>query len=167
MQQRTISVVMLSLALASLSAAQTKTSGTLSCAKPDPAYSLDAGDRAGHALGLMKSACTWTTPMQLEGVATKEGYDVVASDARGAKVRANGYHVSTMANGDKIFVRFSGTDTLTKDGMPDTSAGTWSYTGGTGKFKGITGKGTYQGKADASGNVVSEIEGDYTLPAAK
>jgi hypothetical protein len=72
-----------------------------------------------------------------------------------------------MANGDKIFVRFSGVDTMTKDGKPDTSTGTWSYTGGTGKFKGITGKGTYKGKPDASGNMVSEIEGEYTLPAKK
>ena len=167
MKQRIIWVLMFGLALASSSAAQTKTSGTISCAKPDPAYSLDAGDRAGHALGLMKSACTWTTPMQIEGVDTKDGSDVVSSDARGAKVRANGYHFSNMANGDKIFVRFSGTDTMTKDGMPAMSVGTWSYTGGTGKFKGITGKGTYNGKPDASGNMVTEIEGDYTLPAPK
>ena len=167
MKQRIIWVLMFVLALASSAAAQTKTSGTISCAKPDPAYSVDAGDRAGHALGLMKSACTWTTPMQLEGVATKDGYDVVTSDRSGAKVRANGYHVSNLANGDKIFVRFSGTDTLTKDGLPATSVGTWSYTGGTGKFKGITGKGTYNGKPDASGHMVSAIEGDYTLPAPK
>lgn len=167
MKQRIIWVFLLSLALASASAAQTKTSGTISCTKPDPAYSIDAGDRAGHALGLMKSACTWTNPMQIEDVATKDGYDVVTGDGSGTKVHANGYHVSNMANGDKIFVRFSGTDTVTKDGKPDTSVGTWSYTGGTGKFKGITGKGTYKGKADASGNMVNEIEGEYTLPAKK
>ncbi len=71
MKQRIIWVFLLSLALASASAAQTKTSGTISCTKPDPAYSIDAGDRAGHALGLMKSACTWTNPMQIEDVATK------------------------------------------------------------------------------------------------
>ena len=167
MKQRMIWVVMLGLALASMSAAQTKTSGTISCTKPDPVYSIDAGDRAGHALGLLKTACTWTTPMQIEGVATKDGSDVVSSDASGTKVHANGYHLSNMANGDKIYVRFSGTDTITKEGKPDTSVGTWSYTGGTGKFKGITGKGTYKGKADASGNMVSEIEGEYTLPAKK
>jgi hypothetical protein len=158
---------MLGLALASVSAAQTKTSGTLSCTKSDPAYSIDAGDRAGHTLGLMKFACTWKNPMQIEGVATKDGYDVNSSDGGGTKFQANGYHVSNMANGDKIFVRFSGTDTMTKDGKPNTTVGTWSYTGGTGKFKGIKGKGTYKGKADAEGNMVSEIEGDYTLPANK
>jgi hypothetical protein len=92
---------------------------------------------------------------------------VITSDGSGTKFRLNGYLVSNMANGDKVFVRFSGTETMTKDGKPDTSVGTWSYTGGTGKFKGITGKGTYKGKADASGNLVSEAEGEYTLPAKK
>jgi hypothetical protein len=167
MNQRIICAFLLTLALASVSAAQTKTSGTISCTKPDPAYMVEAGDRAGHALGLLKAACTWTNPMQIEGVATKDGGDVISTDGSTTKVHTSGYHVSNMANGDKLFVRFSGVDTMTKDGKPDTSTGTWSYTGGTGKFKGITGKGTYKGKPDASGNMVSEIEGEYTLPAKK
>jgi len=36
--------------------------------------------------------------------------------------------------------------------------------GGTGKFKGIMGKGTYKGGPDASANYISEIDGVYTLP---
>jgi hypothetical protein len=40
--------------------------------------------------------------------------------------------------------------------------GTWSFTGGTGKLKGIKGKGTYT--CTPSGDGVScEIEGDYQL----
>ena len=167
MNQRIISAVLLALALASSSAAQTKTSGTLSCTKPDPAYMLEVGDRAGHTLGLLKAACTWTTPMQIEGVATKDGADLISTDGTGTRAHTTGYFVGTMANGDKIFVRFSGSDTMTKDGKPDTSVGTWSYKGGTGKLKGIAGKGTYKGKPDASGNMVNEIDGEYTLPAKK
>jgi len=68
-----------------------------------------------------------------------------------------------MSNGDKIFVRFSGTDTTTKDGKTG-SAGTWSYTGGTGKLKGITGKGTYKGTSNADGSATTEVEGEYELP---
>jgi hypothetical protein len=116
---------------------------------------------------LNKFACTWTKPMEIDGVATKDGVDVASGDAHGATIRSNGYHFSNMANGDKIFVHFGGTDTMTKDGRLDTTSGKWSYTGGTGKFKGIKGGGTYQGKADADGNVVTDVEGDYTLPAAK
>ena len=53
---------------------------------------------------------------------------------------------------------------MTKDGKPVANEGAWSYIGGTGKFKGIKGKGTYNGKADADGNMVSDIEGAYMLP---
>jgi hypothetical protein len=167
MRQRIVTAVLLSLASACVAAAQTKTSGTLSCGKPDPAYMLEVGDRAGHTVGLLKIACTWTTPMQIEGVAAKDGVDVISTDGGAMKSHSTGYHVTNMANGDKIFVRFSGSDTMTKDGKPDTSVGTWSYIGGTGKLKGITGKGTYKGKPDAAGNTVNEIEGEYTLPAGQ
>jgi hypothetical protein len=99
-------------------------------------------------------------------VQAKDGFDVAYGDSSGAKVRSSGYHVSNLSNGDKIYVRFQGNDTM-MDGKPGTTEGTWSYTGGTGKFKGIKGKGTYKGKADATGNMVSDVEGDYELPAAK
>jgi hypothetical protein len=151
---------------AAAASGQTKTTGTLSCAKPDPAYSIDVGDRSGHSVSISKFVCTWTKPMEIAEVQTKDGYDVTYGDASGAKVRGSGYHVSNMSNGDKVYVRFQGNDTIT-EGKPATTEGTWSYTGGTGKFKGIKGKGTYTGKADSSGNMVSEIEGDYELPAAK
>jgi hypothetical protein len=151
---------------AAAASGQTKTTGTLSCAKPDPAYSIDVGDRSGHSVSISKFVCTWTEPMEIAEVQTKDGYDVTYGDASGAKVRGSGYHVSNMSNGDKVYVRFQGNDTIT-EGKPATTEGTWSYTGGTGKFKGIKGKGTYTGKADSSGNMVSEIEGDYELPAAK
>jgi hypothetical protein len=151
-------------ALAWAASAQTKISGTANCAKPDPAYSIEVGDHTGHALGLSKTACTWTKPMDVEGSQSKDGYDVASADANGTKARISGYHVSNMSNGDKVFVRISGTDTMTKDGKPESSAGTWSYTGGTGKLKGITGKGTYKGKANADGSITYEVEGEYELP---
>ncbi|HLV93709.1 MAG TPA: hypothetical protein VKS44_00845 [Candidatus Acidoferrales bacterium] len=164
MKQRILWAFVLGLALPAVAAAQTKITATISCAKPDPAYSIEAGDRAGHALQLAKFACTWTAPMEVDGVAAKDGQDVATSDGSGTRFHTVGYHVSNMANGDKIFVRFSGTNTMTKDGKPVADGGTWSYIGGTGKFKGIKGKGTYKGKADANGNMVSDIEGVYILP---
>jgi hypothetical protein len=167
MKQKIVWAFVLGLGLAVGASAQTKISGTISCAKPDPAYSIDVGDHAGHALTLSRSACTWMKPLKIDGVAAKDGEDVSTSDGSGARFHAHGYHVSNMANGDKTFVRFSGTDTIAKDGKPATTAGTWSYTGGTGKFKGLRGKGTYKGKADASGNMVVAVAGEYTLPAKK
>src|SRR5262249_19526260 len=59
-------------------------------------------------------------------------------------------------NGDKFTVRTEGTDTV-KDGRPQSSTGTWSFASGTGKIKGIQGKGTYKGKPDADGTMVSRL----------
>ena len=147
-----------------LVAQKRKISGTLSCAKPDPEYTVDIGDRPGHVFVLAKSACSWTRPMQIEGVNTKDSRDVNVVDVDDAVSNSNGYDVSNMANGDKVFIHFSGTDRSLKDGKP-LSTGTWRYIGGTGKFKGIMGKGTYKGTPDASGNYVSEVDGEYALPA--
>jgi len=156
MRSKIFLILALVVAIASTAAPQTKTTGTVSCAKPDPAYSIDVGDRAGHSLSIGKSVCTWTTPMEISGVNTKDGADVTYSEANGAKVRSSGYHVSTMSNGDKIYVRFQGNDPM-MDGKPETSEGTWSYIGATGKLKGIKGKGTCKGRGDAGGNMVFEV----------
>ena len=165
MRSRLFLILALVVALATTAIAQTKTTGTVSCAKPAPAYSIEVTDQAGHALVLNKSACTWTKPMEIAGVKAKDGFDFTSGDASGAQVHTWGYHVGTMANGDKFFVKYQGTDT-TAAGKPATTEGTWSDTGGTGKLKGIQGKGTYKGKADAAGNMIVEVNGDYKLPAA-
>jgi hypothetical protein len=104
MRSKIFLILALVLALASTAAPQTKTTGTVSCAKPDPAYAIDVGDRAGHSLSISKSVCTWTTPVEISGLQTQDGADVTYGDANGAKVRGSGYHVSTMSNGDKIYV---------------------------------------------------------------
>jgi hypothetical protein len=166
MRSKLFLILALVVTLASTAVAQTKTTGTVSCAKPDPAYSIDVGDQPGHSLSLIKSVCTWTTPMKITGLQTKDGYDVTSGDATGDKARGSGYHVSTMSNGDKIYVRFQGNDTI-KDGKPESTEGTWSYIGGTGKLKGIRGRGTYKGKADAAGNIVVDVDGVYEVPPPK
>jgi len=164
MKQRMIWVAVLGFALASTSAAQTKLSGKMSCPdrKPDAEYSIDVGDSVGHSLALVKYTCTFTNPMQIEGVAMKDSSIVATGDVHGTRFHGNGYEVINMANGDKIYVRYSGTD---KEGYLE--VGTWSFTGGTGKYKGIAGKGTFEQKAGTSGNTVTELECEYTLPAKK
>ncbi len=151
------------LALATVAGAQTKISGTIKCNKPDPQYGIDIGDRPNHGFGIDKSNCTWLKPMEIAGGQTKDGYSVGSGETSGNKATGRGYHVSTMANGDKFHVRFQGTNTL-KDGAPQSATGTWSFTGGTGKLKGIKGKGTYKGTAGADGSITYEVEGEYQLP---
>jgi hypothetical protein len=165
MRNKLFLILAMVVALAASAAAKTKTSGAVSCAKPDPAYAIPVSDHDGHALAISQSACTWTKPMEIAGEKTTEGTDVSYGDVNGTVVHTWGYHVSTMSNGDKMYVKFQGKDTMTEDGKPVSSEGTWSYTGGTGKLQGIKGGGTYKGTPDADGNMVVEVEGTYDLPA--
>ena len=161
--------VVLPLALLALFAttsatAQTRMSGTLNCTKPDPAYKIDAGDRAGHTYQLEKVSCTWTTPADLGGDKTKDGYSVSATDSTSTRGTVHGTHVTTMAGGEKTFVAFHDEYPI-KDGKPGESTGHWMYTGGTGKLKGLKGKGTYKATPNADGTISVAVEGEYELPA--
>lgn len=76
-----------------------------------------------------------------------------------------GYRAVTHPGGDKTFASYEGTSkTVTKsDGSSDTTfEGTWWFTGGTGKFKGISGGGTYNGKTTREGYTY-EWEGEYDI----
>jgi hypothetical protein len=147
---------------AALATAQTKTTSDGKCGKPDQQQAVDVGDRTGHALVIAKMSCTWTNPYEIAGAKAKDYMVTVASDATGAKSQDRGYVVIIMDDGDKAFVRFMGSGTSAKDGTT-AGEGTWSYTGGTGKLKGITGKGTYKSTGNADG-AQDHLEGDYTLP---
>lgn len=163
MRIRTALAFLAAAALAAGASAQTKSSGTIQCGKADPEHAIEVGDKPGHMMGVSKSACTWSTPMEIAGAKTKDGFSVAFFDAAGNKSDGHGVHVSTLDNGDKMHVKFQGSAML-KDGRAQTESGTWSYTSGTGKLKGIKGKGTYKGKSNADGSTTYEIEGDYQLP---
>jgi hypothetical protein len=145
---------------AGIAGAQTKVSGTALFTKADPQTIVPSGDGAGHALGVGQRKCTWTTAMEVGGEKSKEGMSTATMDITGNTARTHGYHVTTTDAGDKYFVSFQGTGTL-QDGVETAEKGTWSFTGGTGKLKGITGKGTYN--CTPSGDGVScDIEGQAT-----
>jgi hypothetical protein len=144
--------------------AQTKLTGTVHCAKADPDYSIDVGDKPGHMLTAGKSACTWTG-MEIAGLAVKTGTDVASGEVNGASVHNGGYHTGVAENGDKFTVHFAGTSMMAKD-MSGSLTGKWTFVSGTGKLKGIKGGGTYRGKANADGTSEVEVEGTYTVAAA-
>ncbi len=144
---------------ASAAAAQTKISGTEQCPKPESQQMIPVGDRADHTLVVTQSKCSWTKPIEIEGVQVKESVNTSTMDATGKTGRTRGYDIGTMANGDKYYARYQGTSVL-KDGAVQSSEGTWSFFGGTGKLKGIKGKGTWKCKGTAEGSIC-EIEGEY------
>jgi hypothetical protein len=143
--------------------AQTKISGTLQCGKPDEQHVLEVGDRPNHSLMIIKGKCTWAKPIEIAGTQTKESTGASFVETSGAKFRGHGYGVLTWANGDKSY-DYTQASGILKDGVPE-EEGTWNFTGGTGKLKGIKGKGTYKGKGAADGSVTTyEVEGEYELP---
>ena len=138
-----------------------KFSGKCMAQKADPSYTAEVGDRTGHVLVLAKQKCTWDKT-EIAGLELKDNEDTVTSDITGNSSRDRGYAVGTASNGDKYFVRFDGTSTL-KNNVPTNLKCTWSFTGGTGKLKGLTGKGTCAGTMNPDGTGAVDVEGEYQI----
>ena len=162
MQMKVVLAFLGALALGGSAIAQTKIAGTQQC-KADPPAAVAIPDKPNHAFAIIKAQCSWTKPIEMAGLQAKDGDDTISSEMWGEKASDNGYYVGSMSNGDKIMVKFSGTS-HSKDGKPVGGEGTWSFTDGTGKLKGLKGKGTYKGTPNADGTMTYQIEGDYSLP---
>jgi hypothetical protein len=165
MKHNTLVLCLLFTACAGAALAQTKISGTGNCGKADASHVVEVGDRAGHVLVLMKDSCTWTTPMEMAGLKSKTYTGAITSDVSSEKSQDRGYVVMTMDNGDKAYIRFQGTGT-SKEGGVHSGEGTWTYTGGTGKLKGLKGKGTYKSTGASADATEDQVEGEYSLPEA-
>ena len=149
--------------MAVIAGGQTKITGKLTCAKPS--VSETAGEGA-QMIMFQKANCTWTAPFTIDG--SKPGRTVNASigDVTGSIGRAHGYSTSVMDNGDSTVVRYEGTSQMKKDGSA-TNKGTWRYVRGTGKFRGISGNGTFNGEAAAEGTSWADVSGHYSLGKGK
>jgi hypothetical protein len=152
--------------LVTSAAAQTpmKLAGKMECGKPDPSHMVPVDDTAKHALSVGATKCTWSEGT-IAGERVKNETDTFISDATATSSEDRGYGVGSVASGDKYFVHFKGTTSL-KDDQPVSSACTWKFTGGTGKLKGIKGKGTCKGTFQPDGKAAWEINGEYRLATA-
>jgi hypothetical protein len=145
----------------SVLAAQTKVSGTATC-KPDPVTAVPRSDNPNRSVAVGRAECTWTG-FTLAGVATKSGVSTDFDEMTADGVSFHGYHVAAMANGDSTVAKYEGKAKM-KDGKPIGSEGTWAYEGGTGKLKGIQGKGSFKATPNADGTVTYQVDGEYKLP---
>jgi len=162
MQSKTLVISAAVLALAISAAAQTKISGTAKCDNPTATHVLSVPDRPNHSFTIGQGNCKWTKPFEIAGLQATDGVSTASAEITGNKSNGRGVFVGNMAGGDKFNVRFQEVSTL-KDGAPQTVEGKWTFAGGTGKLKGITGQGTHKAKAAPDG-VIVEVEGEYTLP---
>lgn len=151
------------LTLTQIACAQTKISGTLQCDKPDPTYSIPFADQTGHEYSILKGKCTWTK-LEIAGLQAKDLELTGFGNFRGPHGQVRGDSTTTMSNGDKFFVIDQGTVNAQQSGANE--EGTWSFTGGTGKLKGLKGKGTFKGTLAADNSGTFEVEGEYQLSGA-
>jgi len=163
MHCKTLLTFLMTLTLSTTAWGQTKISGTMQCDKSDPVYTLPAGDRPDHAFTISKAKCTNPKSTEIAGTQATASEITTFAEVRGNRGSLRGFAVVTMASGDKTFTSSQGSATM-KEGAIQSAEGTWSYTGGTGKLKGIKGKGTYKAKVAPDGTRTIETEGEYQLP---
>lgn len=156
-------LLLAALALPPLAGGQTQISGAVKCSRPDPLQKIDIGDRPNHSYVISQSKCTWTKPMSIANIQTKEDIVTNWDETFSSGARVRGYAVGTMANGDKFIARTLGRDSY-KSGIFQSTQGTWTFSSGTGKLKGIKGGGAFTGTPDADGSLNLEVVGQYTLP---
>ncbi|HEY4840282.1 MAG TPA: hypothetical protein VIH72_16825 [Candidatus Acidoferrales bacterium] len=164
MKIRIMTVAGLVCMLASAVGAQTKFTGTVNCAKPDPNYTVDAGDHPGHSFTLVKESCKWTDTL-INGMKITDDTGAATGEATSTKMTSAGTRIVTMENGDKFFASVHDSSPV-KDGQPTDIEGVFTVTGGTGKLKGIKGHGTYKVTPNADGTAAVTVTGEYMMPAA-
>jgi hypothetical protein len=136
-----------------------KVEGKVRCDKPDPEHAIEVPDRPGHALMISKRKCTWTEPLVVMGAKTKDGVAVSFIEKMEGTLHIHGFEVDTLDDGEKLTWQSMG-QVLAEKG-PATAKGRWSLMRGTGKFKGIKGGGTYEGKLEADDVLTLDLEGVY------
>ena len=104
---------------------------------------IDVGDVPGHQVRILELHRTPSNAKpNCEGLKIAESWSRGYSDYIDLNGRAWGYDVTVLENGDKIFGQWSGTTqtTFKDDGTKNTRyTGVTTFTGGTGKYRGIRG----------------------------
>lgn len=144
---------------AALALAQTRVAGTVECSGPEHIHVMHLSDHANHFFVLSQGKCHWTKPIDIDGEHTQTDQATVSKEVRGNHARVRGYVTETTAAGDKFSYRIVGRQVL-DHGKTVSEHGRWTIVSGTGKLKGLRGKGTYTGKLQGT-NMVFNLEGEY------
>ena len=87
------------------------------------------------------------------------------TDAIGGKGSQTGYFVNVHGDGDRDWGTFEGK--VAAGGAGVTVEGAWQFTGGNGRFKGLTGGGLFKTAMGSDGKVDATWQGTYQLAPAK
>ena len=116
---------------------------------------MEVGDVEGHVIMISESKQVYFNEITGEKFIST-GHNLMEGNMKtGEGWWVKGYGVSTYPNGDKGFRSVEG-----KPVGPGHWKGTWKVTGGTGKYKGSTGGGTWDTKTLGPGISYNEVEGE-------
>ena len=146
-------------ASAALSLAQTHIAGTAECSGPEQVHVMRLSDHASHFFVLSQGKCHWTKPIDNAGTRTQSDQATITKEVRGNHANVRGYVTETTASGDKFSYRILGKQVI-DHGKTVSEHGRWTIVSGTGKLKGVHGKGTYTGKLQGE-SMVFYLEGEY------
>ena len=140
---------------------QTHIGGTAECSAPEQVHVMRLSDHANHFFVMSQGKCHWTKPFSISGAETQDDEATVSKEVRGNHARVRGYVTETTVGGDKFSYRILGEQVI-DHGKTVSEDGRWAIVSGTGKLKGIHGKGTYTGKLQGN-SMVFDLEGEYQV----
>jgi len=115
---------------------------------------MDISDVDGHVIAIYEAKQVWfDSKTGEESTAVSNG--ILDTNFQTGVGSVTGYAVRTFKDGEKIYSKYEG-----KPVGEGQTEGTFIYTGGTGKFKGLKGGGTWKNRTLASGITYSESEGE-------
>lgn len=136
--------------------------GSLSgSAKSQSAITLS--DQSNHALTIGEITGTQKSSDQKWNNAALTYWGV--TDTVNGKGSQRGYFVNVHTDGDRDWGTFEGN--VAPSGAESKVEGSWQFTGGSGKLKGLTGKGTFKIKLSSAGGVEGSWQGAYEIKSAK
>jgi len=148
---------------AAMSAAQTKTTMTGTCGKPDVQQSVPAGDQPGHMYMVSQGKCSTTG--SINGAMAKQGMYSEEIDANATQMKNQGVYMVTFDSGDKVYYKYQGMATM-KDGAYQAGTNKYEIAGGTGKMAGIHGSGSCKLTGKGGDNIDYSCTGTYQIGMA-
>jgi hypothetical protein len=140
---------------------QVKSSVTWKCDKPAKQYSIDVGDKPGHAYAIDQITCT-PTKGDIDGAKRKSGMGTEFLYITGDKFSGHGEFIETMENGEKNIYTYEMKGAL-KNGALQAGSDTWKLTEGAGKLKGAKASGSCKGAGNPDQSATWDCAGDYTM----
>ena len=115
---------------------------------------MDVGDVEGHFIAVYEAKQLWIDDDTGEK-SIAIGHGLMDMNAKTGEGTINGYSVRIYPNGEKWVSKYTG-----KPVGKGLSKGTYEYVGGTGKYDGLSGSGTWESQSMGPGIAYTTAEGE-------